>query len=73
MKYKTILFVALLVGIVLVAGCTKSSPSGYAAYSTQQGQGGQQQPYIGGGCGVAPADDAEESSSDLSQIPANIL
>jgi len=73
MKYKTILFVALLVGIILVAGCTKSSPSGYAAYNAQQGQGGQQQAYIGGGCGVAPADDVGDSPADLSQIPANIL
>ena len=70
MKYKTILFVVLLVGVVLVAGCTKSDTSGYATYNPQQGQ---QQPYVGGGCGVAPADDAGDSSADVSQIPANTL
>lgn len=52
MKYKTILFVILLIGIVIVAGCTKSSSqTGYATYNPQG-----QQPSIGGGCGVAPAD-----------------
>ena len=69
-KYKIILFVVLLVGILLVAGCTKSSNSGYASYNPQQGQ---QQPYVGGGCGVAPAEGVGDSSAEVSQIPANTL
>ncbi|MCH8003244.1 MAG: hypothetical protein IH934_01325 [Nanoarchaeota archaeon] len=72
MKYKTILFVVLLVGIVLVAGCTKSSSTGYAAYSAQQGQGGQQQPYVGGGCGVAPVDNLGDSSASIGSVPSNL-
>jgi uncharacterized lipoprotein YajG len=60
MKYKTILFAVLLIGIVLLAGCTKSSTTGYAAYNPQQGQ---QQPYVGGGCGVVPVDNLGDGAS----------
>ena len=69
MKYKTILFVVLLVGIMLVAGCTKSSSSGYATYNPQQGQ---QQPYVGGGCGVAPIDNLDDSSASIGSVPSNL-
>ena len=72
MKCKTILFVAFVVGIVLLAGCTKSSSSGYATYNPQQGQGGQQQGYVGGGCGVAPVDNLGESSASIDSVPSNL-
>ena len=50
-----ILVLAVLVVGVLLAGCTKSNDySGYATYNNPQGQ---QQPYVGGGCGVAPSGD----------------
>lgn len=68
MKHKTILFAILLIGIVLLGGCTKSSTSGYAAYNSQPGQ----QPYVGGGCGVAPADNEEDTAS-ISPISINNL
>jgi len=45
---------------LLLTGCAQSSPpTGYAAYSGAQGQ---QQQYVGGGCGVAPpeAGDAKD-------------
>ncbi|MBI2651171.1 hypothetical protein HYX01_01765 [Candidatus Woesearchaeota archaeon] len=66
MKYKTILLLVLLVGIVVLAGCKQSS-TGYATYNPQQGQ---QQPYVGGGCGVAPASNYEPAST---QAQANSL
>jgi len=72
MRYKTILFVVLLVGIVLMVGCTKSSSAGYAAYSGQQGQGGQQQPFVGGGCGVAPVDDVGDEPSSINAASSNL-
>jgi len=55
---KSILVMLMIaaVSLLLFAACTKSQPSGYAAYQgQQQGQGA-----IGGGCGVtAPADSTE--------------
>jgi len=68
MGYKTILFIVLLIGVILLAGCAKSSPTGYAAYNPQQGQ----QPYVGGGCGVAPLDNIGDASS-ISPITTNNL
>lgn len=68
MGHKTILFAILLIGIVLLVGCTKSSPTGYAAYNPQQGQ----QPYVGGGCGVAPLDNAGYAAS-ISPVSTNNL
>lgn len=60
---KRILVLALIVGVslLLLSGCTKSQPTGYATYQGQQ-QG--QQAAIGGGCGVsAPADDTGAANS----------
>ena len=46
----------LVLGLFLV-GC-QSSTTGNAAYSQyNQPQGGGQQQYVGGGCGVAPSAD----------------
>jgi len=53
MKIKTAIL-ALLVFSVFLVGCA-SNQAGYAAYNQQ----GQQQPYVGGGCGVAPSADYE--------------
>ena len=54
MKTKVLVLAVLVVGILLV-GCSKgTSYDGYATYNNPQGQ---QQPYVGGGCGVAPQDD----------------
>lgn len=51
MKLKTAILAVLVLSVFLV-GCASSGQSGYATYNQQQQ--GQQQPYVGGGCGVAP-------------------
>ena len=53
MKTKILILVVLVVSVFLV-GCAKSNDySGYATGGSPQGQ----QPYVGGGCGVAPSGD----------------
>ena len=54
---KTILFLVLVVGLLLV-GCSSSSKTDYSAYNQPAGQ---QQQYVGGGCGVAPQTDYEST------------
>ena len=55
MNVKTAILVVLVFSIFLF-GCTSSQNSGYAAYNQpQQGQ------YVGGGCGVAPSADYEDT------------
>lgn len=54
---KTAIVLLVLLAGVFLAGCQKSATSGYATYNQQQQ--GQQQPYVGGGCGVAPQADYE--------------
>ena len=54
MKAKIWILVVLVVGIFLV-GCAKSND--YSGYATGGNPQGQQQPYVGGGCGVAPSGD----------------
>ena len=52
MKLKTAILLVLVISVFLV-GCGKQyDTAGYATYNQQQGQ---QQPYVGGGCGVAPS------------------
>ena len=54
MNAKILVLVLLVVGVFLV-GCSKGTNyDGYATYNNPQGQ---QQPYVGGGCGVAPSGD----------------
>lgn len=48
------ILVVLFIGVFL-ASCSQSPSGNYAAYN--QPQQGQQNPYVGGGCGVAPSDD----------------
>ena len=60
---KKLLVVSLLALMALfLAACEQKQPypaTGYAAY---QGQGApQQQQYVGGGCGVAPAEGIENT------------
>lgn len=58
---KKALFVVLVLMAMFLAACGQKSeyPTGYAAY---QGQGNpQQQQYVGGGCGVAPAEGIEST------------
>lgn len=60
MNLKIVLLAALVVSVFLI-GCT-SNTNGYAAYN--QPQGGQQpsnNQYVGGGCGVAPSADYENT------------
>lgn len=57
MNYKTLLALVLITSVLLL-GCTRSGPTGYATY----GQNPNQQPYVGGGCGVAPQIGHAESS-----------
>ena len=67
MNLKTAILAVLVLSVFLV-GCS-SGQTGYAAYNQHQGQ---QQPYVGGGCGVArnsaygaPADDINSPDSAL--------
>ncbi|MBI4143554.1 hypothetical protein HY487_01575 [Candidatus Woesearchaeota archaeon] len=54
---KKIFVLAVLVLSVFLAGCA-SNQAGYSTYNQQQ-QG--QQPYVGGGCGVAPSGAYEDT------------
>jgi uncharacterized lipoprotein YajG len=58
MKKFLVLLAILILAALLVLGCQKASSTRYATYG-QQGQ--QQQPYVGGGCGVAPVSDPGDS------------
>jgi len=62
MKLKVALFVVLVVSIFLL-GCQQQTqpPSGFA---TQPG--GQPSPFVGGGCGVAPDGNYEDSEIPVS-------
>ena len=52
---KTAILVVLVFSVFLI-GCASSDTSGYATYNQpQQGQ------YVGGGCGVAPSGDYEDT------------
>ena len=63
MKKILVLLIILALAALLVLGCTQSDQysSGYA--TSQQGQ---QQPMVGGGCGVAPASDVGEAPLQVS-------
>ena len=68
MKKTLVLVMVLALAALLVFGCARGNdyPTGYAAY----GQQGQQQPYVGGGCGVAPASDSGEPLEISEPSPA---
>jgi ABC-type oligopeptide transport system substrate-binding subunit len=63
MKKFLVLLVVLVLAALLVLGCQKASPTGYASYSQQD----QQQPYVGGGCGVSPVSDSGEAPLQVSE------
>ena len=69
MNYKLIMLMMLVLGL-LVAGCAQSGPpSGYATYGAQGG--GQQQQYVGGGCGVAASEPVDAAlASDVAVASA---
>ena len=51
MNVKTAILATLVLSVFLVS-CASNQAGSYATYNQQQQ--GQQQPYVGGGCGVAP-------------------
>ena len=53
MNAKLVVLLILVVGVFL-AGCSSANTDGYATYNQQQGQQNQ---YVGGGCGVAAETD----------------
>ena len=70
---KTLFALALIIATLAIAACaTKYDyPTGYAGYQGQyQGQPQQPNPYIGGGCGIAPGDNYGEAPVD--EVLANI-
>ena len=58
MKTKTMLIAAVLLLSVFLIGCSQSPSGNYATYNQQQQ--GQQNQYVGGGCGVAPSADYQQ-------------
>ena len=65
MKKTTIILVVLALAALLITGCQQKSD--YATGYSNYGQQGQQQPYVGGGCGVAPVSDAGELPSQVAE------
>ena len=63
MKIKTAILLLLVFSVFLV-GCASSPSGNYASYNQPQGQP-QQGQYVGGGCGVAPAGDYEDTPVEL--------
>jgi hypothetical protein len=57
MKAKIAVLLAVLVIGLFLAGCSSNAQNGYASYNQQ----GQQNQYVGGGCGVAPQADYSET------------
>jgi hypothetical protein len=57
MKAKIAVLLAILVVGLFLVGCSSGSQSGYSSYNQQ----GQQNQYVGGGCGVAPQADYSET------------
>ena len=55
MNAKILVLLVLVVGVFL-AGCSQSPSGDYASYNQPQQQG-QQNQYVGGGCGVAAETD----------------
>jgi len=55
MNAKAVILALFLVSVFLV-GCSSTSQNGYAAYNQPQ-----QQQYVGGGCGVAPSADYQDT------------
>ena len=58
MKRTLVLAAIMVLAALLVFGCSRNNQTGYAAYG-QQNPSGQQQGYVGGGCGVAGPEPTE--------------
>ena len=56
MKLKTAILLVLVISVFLVGCGQKKYDTGYATYNQQQ-----QGQYVGGGCGVAPQADYEDT------------
>ncbi|MBI2652665.1 hypothetical protein HYX00_04330 [Candidatus Woesearchaeota archaeon] len=67
-----IAILAVLVFSAFLIGCKPSSQSGYATYNQPQGQP-QQQQYVGGGCGVAPSGDYEDTPVEALDLTNSAL
>ena len=70
MKKSLVLLVVLVLAALFIFGCARGGSNyqaGYAAYNqpVQQGGGGYQGGYVGGGCAVAGPDSS--GSVDISQ------
>lgn len=65
MKKTLVLLMVLALAALLVIGCQQKSD--YATGYSNYGQQGQQQPYVGGGCGVAPVSDVGELPSQVAE------
>ncbi|MBI3027024.1 hypothetical protein HYY70_02830 [Candidatus Woesearchaeota archaeon] len=64
---RAIVLLALLFSIFLV-GCAQTGTSGYSTYNQQQ-----QGQYVGGGCGVAPGADYEDTPiKELDSLHSNL-
>lgn len=63
MKKKFLVLAALLMAVFLI-GCTGTANGG-ATYSQYNPQQGQQNQYVGGGCGVAPNADYDAPADSL--------
>ena len=67
---KSAVLILLLVLALLVIGCTRNqTPTGYAAYGQPQQQ---QNPYYGGGCGVAPAENLGAPTEGFATLTLNL-
>jgi len=55
-----IIIILLIIGILFLVGCETN---------TQQPQTTEQQPYVGGGCGVSPVED----TGNINQLPINAM
>jgi uncharacterized lipoprotein YmbA len=65
MKWKVVMLLCLVVGLLLVGCQSNQPPTGYYTYGQQGAQ--QQGQYVGGGCGLAGADG---NAVDVTQVAA---
>lgn len=68
MKAKLAILLVLVFSVVLV-GCASSGQNGYSTYNQPQQQG----QYVGGGCGVAPSGDYENTPIEALKLTDSSL
>lgn len=59
MKTKALFLILVVLAVGLIGCAQNQPPTGYQAYGGAQG--GQQQAYVGGGCGLAPSMSGDET------------